>query len=421
MKKKQRISDLFYDNRFLLVFSLIVAVLFWLIVAVELGVEVENTIKNVPVTVNYERVEADLGLKPFGEKTFTVDVTVSGKKYVVEDNEIIDDIVVEANTSYVNSAGTSVLNLDVSSKNARPLYDIIDISSDEISVYFDYPGEKEVVAIPQIEFEGDPVSEGYYMDDFIFPESNKIKVTGPETEINKISQVIAKASVEGQLRQNITVDAELTALTANGDTVRNISFNRQAEFIRITIPVYKIAELPLSCGFVNIPSNYVENPPYTITVRPAVAKVGVPEKKLDGISSLGILTIDFSQLKEGVNTFTVKADSITNAVIIDEIDEFAVTVTVDGMSSRTVLAPSTVNFTNIPDGKNAELVKLDFSEITVVGPELSLNELKSDNMTLTADLSDVSAETKGNVTVPVMLTDDDCWSYGEYTATITII
>ena len=42
-KKKQRISDLFYDNRFLFVFSVVLAVVFWLIVVISLGVEVENT------------------------------------------------------------------------------------------------------------------------------------------------------------------------------------------------------------------------------------------------------------------------------------------------------------------------------------------------------------------------------------------
>ena len=38
-KEKLKISDLFYDNRFLLVFSLLAAVVIWLVVAVGLAPE----------------------------------------------------------------------------------------------------------------------------------------------------------------------------------------------------------------------------------------------------------------------------------------------------------------------------------------------------------------------------------------------
>ena len=60
MKKKQRLSDLFYDNRFLLVFSVLAAIAFWLVVVVEFGVEVEREIKGVPVSIDYEKIENDM-------------------------------------------------------------------------------------------------------------------------------------------------------------------------------------------------------------------------------------------------------------------------------------------------------------------------------------------------------------------------
>lgn len=421
MKKKQRISDLFYDNRFLLAFSIIVAIGFWLVVAVELGVEVEDTKKNIPVQINYDKIEENLGLQPFGETQFTVDVTVSGKKYIVESDDIIDDIIVEANTSYVNAAGTCVLNLEVSSQDARPLYDIVDISADEISVYFDYPGEKELVAVPEITFDGDAVAEGYYMGDYIFPESNTVRVTGPETEVNKISRVVARASVNGELRQNETVDATLVALTEDGETVRNVSFNRQKDVIRITLPVYKVATLSLSCGFVNRPSDYVETPSYTVMINPSVAEIGVPEKKLEGMTSFEITTIDFSELKEGVNTFKVKASDITNAVVVDGNEEFTVTVTLHGMASGKVSAPSDIgSYINQPAGATVELVKLDFSEITVIGPVSSVENISTEDLTFTADLSSIEDGETGNFTVPVTVTDDDCWLYGQYTATVSV-
>ncbi len=419
MKKKQRISDLFYNNRFLLIFSVIVAVVFWLVVVVELGVEVENTVRDVPVRIDYAKVEENLGLEPFGETSFTVDVTVKGKKYIVESADMLDDLLVNANTSYVNSAGKSTLKLEISSKDSSPAYEIVRYSADEITVYFDYPGEREFVVTPEFEFEGE-AAEGYHIGDYIFPESDTVRITGPETEINKISKVVARASVSGGIKQNETVDAELVALTESDETVRNITFSRKSGKIRITLPVYKIAELPLTCGFVNKPSDYVDNPPFTVSIMPSSAVLGVPEKKLEGLTEFEIATIDFSQIKEGVNTFTVKSSEVVGGVVVDGAEEFKITVNVHGMTSAKVDAPAVISFVNEPSGAKAELVKLDFSEITVVGPSESVESMTSDNMTVTADLSGISADAKGNVTVPVMIKDDDCWSFGEYTATVSI-
>ncbi len=420
MKKKQRISDLFYNNRFLLVFSIVVAVVFWLVVVVELGVEVESTVKNVPVQIDYAMVEENLGLKPFGETSFKVDVTVKGKKYIVESGDMLDDLVVKANTSYVNSAGNSTLKLEISSKNSNPAYTIVRYSVDEITVYFDYPGDREFVVVPEFEFDGNPVADGYHIGGYIFPESDTIRVTGPETEVNKISKVVAKAEVNGNLKQNETVDAELVALAEGDETVRNISFSRKTGKIRITVPVYKIADLPLGCSFVNKPSDYVDNPPFTVSISPATAKIGIPEKKLEGINEFEILTVDYSEIKEGVNVFVVKASDITGGVVIGDVEEFTVTVNVHGMVSDKISAPQNISFVNEPTGTTVDLVKLDFSEMTVVGPFSSIEEINAENITVTADLSGISSDAKGNLTVPVMIKDDDCWSYGEYTATVLI-
>ena len=420
MKKKHKISDLFYNNRFLLVFSVLIAVIFWLVVVVELGVEVENTVRNVPVQIDYASVEENLGLKPFGEKNFTVDVTVKGKKYIVESSDMIDDIVVKANTSYVNSAGNSTLKLEIGSKDTNPVYDVVRYSADEVSVYFDYPGDKEFAVTPELEFEGEAVAEGYHIGDYIFPESDTVRVTGPETEVNKITGIVARAKVKGGLKQNETVDAELVAITEANEVLRNITFSRNNGTIRITLPVYKVVDLPLVCGFSNKPSDYVDNYPFTVSVSPSSAEIGIPVQKLEGLTEFEIATIDYSEIKEGLNIFTIPASEVTGCVFVNEIEEFKVTVNVHGMASAKIGAPENISFVNEPSGASAELVKLDFTEMTVIGPIESLEAMNTDSVTVTADLSGVSAETKGNVTVPVMIKDDDCWSYGEYTATVSI-
>lgn len=428
MKKKQRISDLFYDNRFLLVFSVVVAAAFWLFATVELGVETEEEItKTVNLSSAFEQIEDNLNLHAFGvEDEIEVEITVSGKKYIVNSDSVVNDIDVLIDTSNVTSAGNGTLYFKVSSKDDNLVYDIIDISPDKMNIYFDYYGEKDLVIEPEIEFNGVPAEEGYIIGEYFFPdESSRVKVTGPASEVNKISRVVARAKVNGGLHENKNVDAELVALTENGEIVQNnIDFGKQSETVKVTIPVYKTATLPLSCKFVNSPLNYVVNMPFEVEISPAEALVGVPEKKLEGMTTLDIDTIDFSLLNKGINVFTVNASEVENVEFLDDTQVFTVTVTVKDVVSGTFQAPNNIEYINAPEGvdvdNDVELLQLDFVELTVIGPDASVESLDYENLTLSVDLRNIVKGAKGEFTVPVVLKDDYCWIYGEYTATVII-
>lgn len=417
--KTQRISALFYNNRFLLVFSVITAIVIWLVVAVEFS-ETTNVVRNVPVKIDYSRIQDNLGLEPFGDNKFTVDVTVSGKRHIVESDDIIDDLIVTANTAYVNSVGLSTLNIEVSSSRLRPEFSIDDVSVDSVDVYFDYIKEAEFVIEAEIDHKGNLVPEGYYVDDLIFPNNNTVKISGPESEVNKINRVVARASVDEALRQSVTLEAVLTALTKDGSSPKYITFNRQRDIVNLTIPVYKKMVLPSSCAFTNKPSDYVENVPFKVTITPSTAEFAVAESKAENLSSFEIATIDFSDLHSGENTFTFAAENVTGGKVIDTTEYFTVTVYVGGMDTQTFSAPSNVNFINNPENVSVEFIEFGFNNLTVVGPSASLNEMSSENIVLNADLSSVPSETKGMVIVPVLMSDDDCWTYGEYTASVMI-
>ncbi len=419
--KNQRISDLFYNNRFLLVFSIVIAVVVWLVVAIEFSPETTNTIRNVPVKIDYSEIKNNLGgLQPFGETDFTVDVTVSGQKIVVESDSIADSINVTASTGYVNSVGNYDLKISAEGSDE---YKIIDVTPDVVQVYFDYPKEKEFKVETDIDFGSQAVAEGYFMDDFVLSDANTVKVSGPESEINKIERIVAVAEHAGEMRQSDTVDAVLTAVTKDGSTLKYVSFNRQSEKIQITMPVYKIVTLPVTCSFSNIPAEYLDALPFEVSISPATATFGIPENQIESKTSIELSSkIDFSRLSTGQNVFTISVTDheISGGIVLDETKEFVVKVDVKNMSAKTVSAPSTIGISGVPDGLTAELTKLNFSVLTVIGPEEKLALLNTDNLVLTADFSKIDENASDVVTVPVRVSDDSCWSYGEYTATFAI-
>ena len=74
----------FSNNKFVACFSLFAAFCIWLWISIDKSPIVENVIVSVPVYIETENsVPSQLGLKVFGNSNYTVDVTVSGKKFVV--------------------------------------------------------------------------------------------------------------------------------------------------------------------------------------------------------------------------------------------------------------------------------------------------------------------------------------------------
>ncbi len=421
MKKKQKISDLFYDNRFLFVFSLVVAIGFWLVAVVEFGAETTNVIKGIPVQIDYAKVENNFGLKPFGKTDFTVDVTVSGKKYIVDSDELANDFNVTAATGFVGSPGKHTLKLDITSKDNRPGYDIVEISNDEIEVYFDYPDEGTFLVEADIKIAENSLSDEYYLGDLIFQKTNSVSVTGPSSEIKKIEKIVASYNVTEKLHENLTVDAKLNIITKDGSTLAYTEFNDKSDIMQITLPIYKKVVLPATVGFTNIPSDYIKDFPFKYTVEPAEALFGVPESMLDGMPEMKIASIDFSNLHNGVNTFTVSASDILGVVVLDGTESFTVTVDTGDVASAIIeVTPEMVSFNNTPNGVKAGISGLTFSHIAVYGPKESIEKLTSEDIVLIADMNDVDVKTKGEVNVPAKFSNNDCWSCGEYFVTVLI-
>lgn len=122
-----RLSSLIRSNKFLLGFSIVAAFVLWLWVSIEKSPVIENTIVSVPVQINLEEsIPSQMGLRIFGNTNYTVDVTVSGKKFIVS-SLTADDIKVVAQTNYVDSAGNKTLTLKATNEGSKD-FDIKSLS-----------------------------------------------------------------------------------------------------------------------------------------------------------------------------------------------------------------------------------------------------------------------------------------------------
>lgn len=423
--KKLSLRQLFSNTKFLVIFSIVVAFIFWIIVALEYAPVVENEIKDIPVKIDMNNSVPDkLGLQIFGQSDFTINVVVKGNRYVVGGDLLTaDDFEATAQTAYVDSAGKHSLVVKVTAKNAEADYEIVSKSTDYIEVFFDKYAEKEVEVTPRIISDLDDYSADDYLFDKsdIIYETKTVKVSGAQTEVNSVTSAYIDIPIEKKLTQSETIDAKI--VLSNGDDMNSnyVKINGSSDLtVPVTLPVYKMQTTAVSVSFKNSPSDYIKAP-LQYSVSPSRVRVAILQNGSDTTKSLEIGSIDFSQIGLSDNSFTFLASNIKNAKFLDGTTMFTVDVNTDGLTSKT-LEPN-INSIMISGGSGVSAGNVDLSSIgsvTVIGTQTALKSVTADMLEISIDLKNSKLE-EGENTVPINVTlknSMNCWVYGSYTATI---
>lgn len=419
-KKKFSFKKLIYNDKYLIVFSILAAVVIWVATSMNLSPETTKTV-TVPLTVDFSDTAAQqLGLKCFGDETVNVDVTVSCKKYLAKDVNA-DNLDVHLQTNAVTTSGYNDVPIQVESNSADSNFKIVSYYPSVYRAYFDVEAEK-VMDIEVSYDNNDFVEEGYTMGEPLLSEST-VTLKGPRTYISQVDKVISRVDIDGKLKKTVSKDLSLSAVDSYGSKVSFISFDTQADNITITIPILKEMNLNVTSSFVGKPSKVNTND-FNISYSVDKVNVGV----LDGtnIKEANIGSIEFSQLNVGKNKFSFDANSIDGIVILDNLKSIDVTVTVPSSYKKADIDvdSSAVSIINVPDGYNASVKSIDFSKVTVIGSEANLTALNNSNVKLAVDLSGIKDNVKEGTSSFAVTTSlvsfDECWTYGTYTATVDI-
>ena len=413
---------LFYDNKVLMVFSFVVAVIIWLLVVISFSPVDTTVIKDVPVTLDLTNsVPAQFDLEIFGQSEFSVDVEVSGKRYILSSAADKNSIKVVAQTAYVDSAGKHTLTLKASKVKESDEFEIVGLSDEYIEVFFDVYMEQDFNLEPKINSDDELVEKGFVAGEPVL-SAETVVISGPATEVRTVKNVYAEIDIDKPLSQTKTQAAEINAYNEAGAVLHYLSYNYGNSEVTVTVPVYYVVNKPTSVTFKNAPSAYIDNP-FSYTVNPAQFNAGIQGIDSNNtVESIAITTVDFAQLKPGKNVFTIPTDSISSVYSLESFETFEVTVNVTGCKTKTLTVPEgNISFVNSPDGYNVQALKKAVGSVTVVGPEASLADITPSELLATVDLSgaDLSASEQDFSARVTVKNSDDCWVSGSYSVTVT--
>lgn len=411
------ISRLFDNKKFLVAFSIVCAVVFWLIIDI-----IENPSRDVAftdVSIPITNIEDDeeRQLEPIGDYIKTVSVTVNGPGYIVN---TVDKADIEVSiASYVKNPNSNTYTLTLSASVAKNDCKVVSISPKEIKVKYDYELTKDIpVEIDSSEFktylEGFKDAENgisYGIEDLVGKEF--ISVTGFSEEVLKIDKAIVKPILTDlELTENNRPvgaydfkNVEVVFKGADGKSLELDSVDYSTAY-GLHIEVYERATVKIVPQFTNVPDYFSSNELKYRLFRNGDAMaskakydelngsimVKGPVGTIDRLIEEGIKLspIDFSEITKNKQQISRGFILEEGVEIVDGTAQIIVEVDCGGnlsLSKEILFDPSLIQLINT-DGKTYEVVHANAIKIVLCGKSADIKKIKPFNLTLTVDCSE---------------------------------
>ena len=417
---RKSVKKLIFNDRYLIIVSLVLAVIVWIVTSLNIGDVESKTIKiNAPIKLGDEMSE-QLSMQYYSlQDTIEINVTFSGAKYVIGQVDE-NDFNVVFDTSAVNRTGEQSIPILVTN-NSKLDFTVTGTYPSSIEAFFDVNMTKTFDV--DIDYDENNAADGYVFGEPVLSE-DKVLVSGPKTYVDQISKAFltvdfgdskdltepfkSESAIEFE---GIGVESNYLTVTSRTDTespISNISY---------TIPVLKKVTLPVSVDLEDAPEG-IDEGLITINYSQDSIEAGVLDSA--DISKAVIGRINFSKIGTGKNTFDFDVTNLKGITVLDE-ELKTITATVNVSSSyeyKTIsIRRSDVVVEGLSGSQKANVRNLSRYYITVVAPKkVSTSTLEIE---LKVDVSEKSEDNKYPLSITV-LNNDNVWVFSNYTATVDI-
>lgn len=413
------IKRLIYNDKYLIIVSLILAVVIWIGASLNVGTSESKTIKiNLPIKMSDE-VSEQLGMQYYSlQEEIELSVTISGAKYVI--GQVTEnDLSVKFDTSAVTKVGTQTIPIRVSNASKRLDFEITDTYPKNIEGYFDVNASK--IMNLELTFDKSNVADGYTFGEAVMSE-DKVVVSGPKTFVDRIEA--ARIDVDFGGKENISelykndcpiefigTGIEHSYLTTTSRTDSSKIINS----VNVTIPVMKKTTLPVSIELTDKPSG-LDNSAIDIEYSVDTVEAGVLDST--DIESAIIGSVSFNTIDIGTQTKSFDVTKLNGITVLDGTKRINAKITVSNDYERKTidLDKSKITVEGIKSDELAKVTKINQSKITIIAPrDVDIN---ASDITIKCDVS----EKKKTNTYPltISISNNNAWVLGTYTADIDI-
>ena len=412
------LKNLLYNKRFTVPFSVCVSVTLWLMIMINQNPIRDQIFNDITATVSIENtVLSEMGLGIVSDITSQkFSVKLSGPNYIVSSLKP-EDIILSADVTDVNAAGTYKLKLVGGRNSSKTGYTFAGITPSEIEVTFDFIDTKEFVVTPKIIGVG--AAEGLVAETPVVNglEGGEITIKGPRTIMEKIDSVVAYAEVNKTLSSTQTYNAEIQVYDEQGYLIDMSQLVIDNKIIKVSVPISKKAKLPVRVAFNNLPAGLAKGGMSYTVDHESVTVIGAPEV-VSKMTEVVLSPIDFTTVSKTANQFEVSLALPDGVKLLDNIEFFTVTIDTSGYSEKT-LNVTNIKYSGLSDSLSAK-ISGGIRNVKICGPRADINKIKASDLYAVVDLSD---KTAGEYTVSVIIKSNlypQVWQVGQYNVAVTV-
>ena len=389
------------NNLSLAVYSVILAILVWFVISMTFYPSVPKTIDNVKLSLDISGTLADdSGLSITHCDVETVKVRIKGSRTQVG-NMNSDSLIAYIDAENISTTGKKTLNIKIKgSSNIN--YEVDSITPSTATVEFDKFETRDYpiyAKTPNIKLaDGKTIDEAEFSKEIEF-----ISITGPSAQLNKIAKCYAVSEKEETLNASYTVPSDKILLTEDDGTIidqRDLTFSKTSFIIKV--PVLTQKTVSLTVALTNPPDKFdtkwlldrLTLSTDSIVIASGTGQTELPNKLEIGSIKLSDITLDYSST---FNVGTVLSSSgLKN---LSNVDNVTVSFDSSGLAVREfVIAKEDIHIRNKPSSEYEYTVGSNSLNITVVGPEETLQMLTNKDFTVETNLlnADISGSQFSN-------------------------
>ncbi|MBO6196410.1 MAG: hypothetical protein J6O03_02870 [Butyrivibrio sp.] len=372
--------------------SLIFAMVVWFLVTNINDPITSVRYSNIPVTLKNTNLITDQGqVYTILDGSDTISsVTIYAPRSII-DSLSLNNIIATADLQELSSFNT--VNIDVKTNKYFDKIEKIDTSSDMVKLSVERKASKSLALGATT---SGSLADGYVIGD-VSTEQNMVRISGPESVVNRIASATVDVDVTG-FTSNIGTDADIVLLDSEGEPVDASLVSMNIKTVRVNVVIYETKYVPITYTVTGEPANgyiftkEIESTPDAVQIAgrsstlSSINEINVadPNINVDGLNSNLTYTYNLSQfLPSGVSL----ADKDFNGSV-------SVVVHVSPVESRTY----DVNVSKISVEGEAEGFKVyvddseyDTVSLTLQGLSTALNAISENSLQGSVSVDEILA------------------------------
>ena len=380
--KRFNLGRLFYNNKVVMLFSVIIAFIFWIILSTSASESTTKLITDIPISVSLSESAKESGLTVFGTDDIKAEVSVTGNRLILGQLSKSDiQITAQQSANMINSTGKYTLELSAKKNSILTDYEFSSsVSPKFVTVVVDRYKSQTFDITPNIKFTADT---DYFVAPIALSEP-QVTVSGPESLVSSIASVTVEENISGTLTKTTDLnDLPIYLFDNNGNKINMKNLSMQ--------------------------------------VSPNKIEIAAPNEVINSLNSVSLEPIDLSQVNLEHGQFEQEIKLPSDCRNLCNTYNATVKLNLLGFQSRTVIVKN-IKFKNLPEDKLATSHTSSLP-VQVMGPLSQLRSLSEDDISVEVDLSG-KEEFIGRTQMPAKIIfnsySNKCWAYGSYNINIGI-